>query len=205
MRSCSLSMRTVVVVFGTLTLAGTASAAPPKPTTWLGDQIAGIRALVSPPVAGVVAAATAEADAKLKAIIDPVMEFDRLSEKALGKHWVGLKPEQRKTFIDTFRELVFRSYLKKVRGANNEYTVAFEGETQKGTTAIVEAVAKTKKAEIELVFNLEPREDKRWVASDIVIDEVSLVENYREQFNKTITSDGFDALISKMKKKLAEI
>ena len=74
MRSWSLSLRTVVVVCGTLALSGTASAAPPKPTTWLGEQIAGIRALVSPPVAGAVAAATADADAKLKAIIDERIE-----------------------------------------------------------------------------------------------------------------------------------
>ena len=88
---------------------------------------------------------------------------------------------------------------------NNDYTLTFEGESLTGASAKVEAVAKTKKAEIELVFTLEPREDKRWIAADVTIDEVSLVENYREQFNKTITTDGFDALISKMKKKLAEI
>jgi len=185
----------------TVALAGTAQAAAPKPTTWLGEQVSAVRALVSPATP----LPAAEQDAKLKALVDPVMEFDKLSEKALGKHWATLKPEQRKVFVDTFRELVFRSYLKKVRGANNDYTLAFEGETISGTAAKVEAVAKTKKAEIELVFSLEPREDKRWVAADVTIDEVSLVENYREQFNKTITADGFDALINKMKKKLAEI
>ena len=182
-------------------LGGAAHAAAPKPTTWLGEQITAVRALVAPATP----LPAAEQDAKLKALVDPVMEFETLSERALGKHWVTLKPEQRKVFVDTFRELVFRSYLKKVRGANNDYTLTFEGESLAGTSAKVEVVAKTKKAEIELVFTLEPREDKRWIAADVTIDEVSLVENYREQFNKTITTDGFDALISKMKKKLAEI
>jgi len=185
----------------TVALTGAAQAAAPKPTIWLGEQVTAVRALVSPATP----LPAGEQDMKLKTLVDSVMEFDKLSEKALGKHWATLKPEQRKAFIDTFRELVFRSYLKKVRGANNEYTLAFEGESLVGTTAKVEAVAKTKKAEIELVFSLEAREDKRWVAADVSIDEVSLVENYREQFNKTITTDGFDALISKMKKKLAEI
>ena len=170
----------------TVALAGAAHAAAPKPTTWLGEQITAVRALVAPATP----LPAAEQDAKLKALVDPVMEFETLSERALGKHWATLKPEQRKVFVDTFRELVFRSYLKKVRGANNDYTLTFEGESL---------------AEIELVFTLEPREDKRWIAADVTIDEVSLVENYREQFNKTITTDGFDALISKMKKKLAEI
>lgn len=127
----------------TVALTGAAQAAAPKPTTWLGEQVTAVRALVSPATP----LPAGEQDAKLKALVDPVMEFDKLSEKALGKHWAALKPEQRKVFIDTFRELVFRSYLKKVRGANNDYTLAFEGETLSGTSAKVEAVAKTKKAE----------------------------------------------------------
>jgi hypothetical protein len=67
----------------TVALVGTAHAAAPKPTMWLGEQITAVRALVAPatPVPA------AEQDAKLKALVDPVMEFETLSERALGKHW----------------------------------------------------------------------------------------------------------------------
>ena len=181
-----------------------AASAIPAPTAFLQEQINAVRSqLKVAPKPGTPEAL--DVDTRLKALVDPVMEFDKLSEKALGKHWAGLTIEQRKLFSDTFRELVYRSYLKKVRGANDDYIVAFEGEKLSGASATVDTVAKTKTAEIELVFKLEPREDKRWVATDVVIDEVSLVENYREQFNKNITKDGFDALITKMNKKLAEL
>jgi phospholipid transport system substrate-binding protein len=185
---------------------GVAEAAPPKPTPFMEAQITTVRALIATPAKPGSPEATS-VDGRLRGLVDTVMEFERLSEKALGKHWPTLSAEQRKTFIGTFRDLVYRSYLKKVRGANEAYTVAFEGEKQApdARSARVEAVAKTKTAEIELVFFLEQRDDSRWVAADINIDEVSLVENYREQFNRIITKDGFGVLIDKMKKKLAEL
>ena len=187
-------------------VAGHAHAALPKPTPFMEAQIAAVRGLIAHPAKPGSTDATS-VDGRLRALVDTVMEFERLSEKALGKHWPTLSPDQRKTFTGTFRDLVYRSYLKKVRGANEAYTVAFEGEKQApdARTARVEAVAKTRTAEIELVFFLEQRDDSRWVAADINIDEVSLVENYREQFNRIITKEGFGALIDKMKKKLAEL
>lgn len=195
----------LTTALATLTLigAGAAQARAPKPTQYLTSQVDAVRGLLKVKVAKGTPEG-AELDVKLKAIIDPVMEFEKLSERALGKHWPTLSPEQRKLFVDTFRELVYRSYLHKVRSADEQYSIAYEDEEAKGEKATVSAVAKTKKAEIELVFQLAEREQTRWVAEDIVIDEVSLVENYREQFNKIITDKGFDELISKMKKKLEE-
>ncbi len=148
----------------------------------------------------------AEVDANLARILDPLMEFDKLSEKALGKHWATLNAAQRADFIQLFHDLVFESYMSKVRDANNDYVVDYESEEVKGQrNAIVVAVAKTKKVEIELAFHLSAKSKTEWVADDIVIDEVSLVENYREQFNKIIAEDGYDALLKKMREKLDEI
>jgi len=198
-----LSLTTAAVI-AALICAGAAQARAPKPTKYLTAQVNTVRGLLKIKTEKASAQAQ-EVDAKLKAVIDPVMEFGKLSERALGKHWPTLTEEQRKTFVDTFRELVYRSYLRRVRSADEQYSIAYEDEEAKGQKAVVTAIAKTKKAEIELVFHLAERDKTRWVAEDIVIDEVSLVENYREQFNKIITDKGFDELISKMKKKLAEL
>ncbi len=188
-----------------LLLPLTAAAAPNgPPTKFLNAQIEAVRALLAQkPAAGTPQAA--EVDQKLMGIVDPVMEFDKLSEAALQKHWSGLQPEQRAEFVQLFRELVFRSYLKRVRSANEEYSVVFEDEEPRGRkAAVVTAIAKTK-VEIELRFHLETTDGKKWTASDVVIDEVSLVENYREQFNKIIAKDGWAGLIAKMKKKVGEL
>lgn len=195
--------RALTIVALTL-LAGSAHAGPPQ--KFLDDQVSAVRALLASTVAAGTPQA-AELDQKLMALVDPVMEFDQLAEAALKKHWPTLKPEQRAEFVTLFRELVFRSYLKRVRGAQEAYTLEEWAQEPRGrTAALVEVVAKTKRAEIELVFHLATRDGgKTWVAEDVVIDEVSLVGNYREQFNKIIAAEGWPGLIAKMKKKLGEL
>ncbi len=185
-------------------LTGSANAGPPQ--KFLNDQVAAVRALLGTKAAAGTPQA-AELDQQLMAKVDPVMEFDKLAEAALKKHWPTLKPEQRAEFVTLFRELVFRSYLKRVRGAQESYTLEEWAQEPRGrTNALVEVVAKTKRAEIELVFHLATRDGaKTWVAEDVVIDEVSLVQNYREQFNKIIAEEGWDGLIGKMKKKLGDL
>lgn len=187
-----------------ISLTGLAQARAPQPTKFMKAQVNTVRELLKVKVtAGTPEAA--EHDKKLMAIIEPVMEFEGLSQRALRKHWPTLNETQRSTFVSLFKELVFRSYLKRVRSADEAYTIKYEDEEEKGDKATVTAIAKTKKAEIELVFKLEAREGKRWVAADIVIDEVSLEENYREQFNKIIAEEGFEKLLDKMRKKLEDL
>ncbi len=184
-------------------------AAPPAfagpPTKFLRAQVKEVRALLAMPVKSATPGA-AEVDQRLMALVDPVMEFDKLSEAALRKHWPGLNPDQRAEFVSLFRELVFRSYLKRVRSADEAYELVYEDEEARGRkAAAVTVVAKTSKVEIELVFNLTTQDGRKWVAGDVVIDEVSLVQNYREQFNKIIADEGWAGLIKKMKDKLGDL
>lgn len=192
-------------VFFVLAMGLTAPAIAGKPTRFLKGQMKVVRGLIGQKVVKGTPEAKAH-DEKLKVVIDPLMEFDKLSERSLRKHWPTLSPDQKAEFILLFRELVFQSYLSKVRSANEDYSIVYEDEEAKGRkAAAVTAIAKTRKAEIELVFHLVARSAKVWVAEDIVIDEVSLVENYREQFNKIIAEDGFAALLTKMRKKLTKL
>ena len=87
------------------------------------------------------------------------------------------------------------------QGEARGLAVGFGDQRATGRTRTEQVVTEARLVEIELVFQLEKRGDT-WVAEDVVIDEVSLTENYREQFNKIIASDGFAGLIKKMKEKL---
>ncbi len=187
----------------TVLLAASAFAAPPQ--KFLEQQIELVRTLIGTKVVDGTPQA-AELDQKLMAVVDPVMEFDKLAEAALKKHWPTLKPEQKAEFVKLFRELVFRSYLKRVRGANDAYKLIDWNQKPRGRKgALVEVVADTGQVQIELAFNLKTKDGNTWVAEDVIIDEVSLVQNYREQFNKIIAKDGWDGLIKKMRKKVGEM
>lgn len=202
------STRSVPLTLASLILGltlGAASAHAGPPTRFLEKQVDAVRALIAKPVAKG-SPESAAVDEQLKAIIDPVMEFEALSEAVLQKHWAGLAPADRAAFVALFRALVFHSYLKEIRSANENYSIVYEDEEPKGRKAAsVTAIAKTRKVEIELVFHLAAREGGAWAAEDVVIDEVSLTENYREQFNKIIADDGFPALLQKMRDKLIDL
>lgn len=193
----------VPVVASLIWMAGVAQARPPRPTKYVKTQVTAVRALLK--VKAATATEQAELDTKLKGVISPVIDFPGMSKRALRKHWDGLTEEQRSTFVQLFQDLVFESYLKQVRSADEQYTIKYEDEEEKGDKGEVTAIAKTKKAEVELVFKLDAKDGKSWITRDIVIDEVSLEENYREQFNQIIAKDGFEALLEKMRKKLASL
>lgn len=152
-----------------------------------------------------------EIDAKLLGAVKPMMDFPAMSEASLGKYWTTLKDDQRQSFIKLFQELVFHSYMKKIRSAKRDAKIEYEDENSRAEGgAEVEAVATTHKGvEVELRFILRAGKAKTaeaaFVAEDIVIDEVSLVSNYRDEFSRIIAKDGFDTLLKKMEKQVAKV
>lgn len=148
----------------------------------------------------------AELDAQLLKIIKPLMDFSTMSRQSLGKHWAARTPAERTRFVALFRELVFHSYMKKIRSARSGYKLEYEGESaRKNQGAVVEAVSITESSETELRFILKSDGRGGYIAEDIVIEEVSLVQNYREQFNRIITKSGFKALLEKMERQIAKV
>ena len=141
----------------------------------------------------------------VRKLVGGFLDYRELARRALAKHWEGLTPAQRKDFVNTLRDLVERSYLKQVSGDPN-YNIKYQKETKTGNEATVEAtlttVTRGKKVSIALEYHLIYKD--RWLVYDVITDEQSMLENYRAEFNKIINKDGFDALLTRMKKKRDE-
>lgn len=145
---------------------------------------------------------------KIAAVFDEMLDYKRLAEDSLGEEWGKLKPEQQTEFADLLTQLVRRSYeknLKKTLDFNIEYLS--EKAMGDGSAMIVKtrAVHKTDKREepIAIDFSMAQR-DGKWRVKDIITDEISLVSSYKGQFGRIIKKDGFPALITKMKDKIAK-
>jgi phospholipid transport system substrate-binding protein len=187
----------------TLGFSFAAHAAPP--IGFIKGEVEKVRALLKIPVKPD-SPEKEKIDDQLRSILNPVMNFERLSENALRNHWATLSPTQRSDFVALFRALVFHSYLQKIRSAEEAYTIDYVDQQAKGAKAAsVTAISRTKTTEIELVFHILREENGLWSVEDIVIDEVSLVENYREQFDRIIKKSGFSILLEKMTTKLNKI
>jgi len=172
-------------------------------TDFLAGKVKTVRSLVAQPAKD--APTKVKIDAQLMAVIAPLMNFPKMSEAALGQRWKTCTEAQRKRFVELFQELVFHSYMKRIRSANEDYSVEYLDELPREAGRLeVEAEAKTKKMEVELRFTLAPVKGA-FEVEDVVIDEVSLVNNYREQFAKIIVEEGFDGLLKKMEDQVKKL
>jgi phospholipid transport system substrate-binding protein len=137
-----------------------------------------------------------------------LLDIDQLGKRAMVDQWAKLSKAQQEQFLATLRELIEENYIRGLR-SNLEYTVDYTGEApdKDGNVVVttkVNAQRKGRPYSIAVEYVLIKDGDKLR-AFDIKTDGVGLVENYRTSFNKMIEKDGFDGLIAKMKKKMAEL
>ena len=173
-------------------------------TEFLNTQIKSIRSLLAQ--AQKTPSKRQEIDRKLLKVVQPLMNFPDMSQRVIGKRWKTLTPNQQVRFTALFQDLVFTSYMRRIRSANEDYTIEYEDESEdvlRGQkVSLVESIAKTKKAEIELIFALKALGEGQYEVFDVEIDSLGLVDNYKEQFIKIINRESFDALLKKMQVQL---
>lgn len=142
--------------------------------------------------------------AALKAVIGRIFDYGEMSRRSLGVHWRTLKPAQQKEFTNLFATLLENSYAGKIESYRNE-KIVYENESVDGDYAEVKSrIVTAKRDEYALIYKLVKKGGK-WVVYDVVIEGVSLVSNYRSQFNKIINQSGYDELVKKLRTKSDEI
>jgi phospholipid transport system substrate-binding protein len=143
---------------------------------------------------------------KILKTINAMMDFDALCKASLGKHWSERTPEERKNFSETLRALIEKNLIKRLKDSK-DHVITYGDETVSGDTAQVSTTVKAgsgpRADETEVVYKMHKKSGK-WIVTDMITDEVSLVNNYQSQFNKIITEEGWAALMKKMTDKLAE-
>ena len=141
---------------------------------------------------------------QIRAIADEIFDWQETGKRALARHWQGRSPTERQEFSALFADLVERSYISKIEQYSGE-RVVYAGETLEGDQATVRTKLITKSnTEIPVDYRMR-KEGDRWRAYDVVIEGVSLVSNYRTQFNRIIQQAGYGELMNKLKAKQDEL
>jgi phospholipid transport system substrate-binding protein len=136
----------------------------------------------------------------LRKIADERFDWEEMAKRSLATHWGERTPEERKEFIGLFADLLERSYMGKIEGYKNE-KIVFEKEKIDGDYAVVETNVVTER-EVEIPINYRLRKTgSEWLVYDVSIEGVSLVNNYRSQFNNIIMSSSYQELVKRMKTK----
>lgn len=139
----------------------------------------------------------------LEEVIAGRFDYAEMSKRALAAYWTPLTEAQRVEFVDLFKSFLSDRYADKIEGYSGEQ-VLYLSERIEGTYAEVRTELHSSKVEIPMDYRLFMKEG-RWYAYDIIVDGVSLVKNYRSQFQKIIRESSYQELVKKLRERtLAE-
>jgi phospholipid transport system substrate-binding protein len=138
----------------------------------------------------------------IRKAVDERFNWEEMARRSLARHWAPRTDEEKREFVRLFGELLERTYMSKVEGYSGE-KVLYEGEKADAEYATVNVKIVTKKnVDIPVEYRLK-KEGNDWLVYDISIEGVSLVNNYRTQFNSIITQSSYEGLVKKLRAKVA--
>jgi phospholipid transport system substrate-binding protein len=194
--------RTLVALGIALALLVPRDTAAGPPTEQLRQSIEQVLKIVTDPELKK-AAKTGERRRALRTVANTIFDFTEISQRSLGRHWQGHTQAEHEEFARLFGDLLENAYVTKIEGYSGE-KIQFAGDVVDGDQAVVKTKIVTKQGtEIPVDYRM-LLNDGRWRAYDVNIEGVSLVANYRTQFNAIIQRTGYPDLVAKLKVKQAE-
>jgi len=141
---------------------------------------------------------------QIRSVANEIFDWQETGKRALARHWQARTPQQREEFSTLFADLIERSYVSKIEAYTGE-KILYLGEAIEGEQATVHTKLVTKSnTEIPIDYRMQ-KEGDRWRTYDVLIEGVSLVGNYRTQFNRIIQQASYDELLKKLKTKQDEL
>ncbi|NLC70492.1 MAG: ABC transporter substrate-binding protein [Desulfuromonadaceae bacterium] len=146
-------------------------------------------------------------DERIVSIVKGRFDFPTMSQWILGINWRRANEAERQRFIDLFTRLLENTYVSRIETYTGEYgreNVRYVQERIEGNRALVNTLIVTKSAEIPVDYKMILSEGK-WLVYDVVIEEISLVRNYRSTYSEIVSKEGFSGLFARMEEKIAEL
>jgi phospholipid transport system substrate-binding protein len=188
----------LIVAAGLALLTARVTLAGP-PTDQIKDRVEQVLKVVQDPELKKESRA-AERRAAIRRVASEIFDFEDTSKRALGRYWQERTPEERKEFVELFTDLLEHSYVSKIEQYRGE-KISYVGETIDGDVATVRTrIVTPKGTEVPVDYRM-ARQGDRWRVYDVVIEGVSLVSNYRTQFNKIIQTSSYKDLVEKLRAK----
>jgi phospholipid transport system substrate-binding protein len=188
-----------LALLGALVLLGVASSASAGPAT---DQLRVdiervLKTLADPALQGPERAA--ERRKALRETTSPMFDWTEMAKRALGRTWSARTEAERQEFVPLFHNLLERTYVTRIERYDGEQ-ITYTGESIDGDQATVKTkiLDKTNR-ELPVEYRMIRGSDRRWVIYDVLIEGVSLVANYRSQFDQIIRTASYERLVAKLK------
>jgi len=139
----------------------------------------------------------------LRDTILPQFDFKEMSRRSLGPNWSRLTPKQQDEFVGVFTDLLEKAYLGRIESYNNERFIYINEAIDEPYAEVRSKIVTSKGEEFSINYRLK-RKDGMWKIYDVVVEDISLVNNYRSQFDRILSKTSYDELIRRMKEKLSD-
>ena len=195
-----LRVTATVLAMGLLTAAPVAAGVPTDQLRGAVDRV--LKTLDDPSLKG--ESKLMDRRTAVRKIANEIFDFSEIAKRSLARHWQPLSEGQRTEFVGLFADLLERSYISKIETYGGE-KIQYTGERVDGDLSTVSTRIITKNGtEVPVDYRMIKRGD-HWLVYDVSIEGVSLVSNYRTQFNKIIQTSSYNELVSKLRNKQDEL
>ena len=140
---------------------------------------------------------------KLRIIYKSMFDEFEFSRRTLSRSWSKLNPDQQKEFILLFEQVLEKSYIDKILSYSNEKIEFYKENMLSENQAEIQTKIITSSKEIPIFYRM-IKKDNIWKVYDVVVENVSLVQNYRTQFNDILTKNTPEQLLEILRKKVKE-
>jgi phospholipid transport system substrate-binding protein len=185
----------IMVLVALATAIAPALAAPPSPLRQLQERSDRVIAVLEDPALKAPARVQDRREAVRKIAIE-MFDAEEAARRALALHWKSLTAEQRRQFTGLFVGLLEKSYSSKVDLYGGQ-RVRYVSEAVDGELAVVKALVTITRGDVPVEARLNLRGD-RWLVYDIVVENVSLIGNYRSQFDRIIRTSSYQELVRRL-------
>lgn len=143
---------------------------------------------------------------KIENEVFQVFDFGEFSSRTVGPRWKSFSPEQKKQFSDAFAQLLLNTYLNRVKGYNGE-TISWLGSTsaRDGQKVEVKTEISMKDGKKTPVSYRMLLKNGKWYVYDVIIENISLVKNYRTQFQSILNTASPEELTAKVRARATEV
>jgi phospholipid transport system substrate-binding protein len=136
---------------------------------------------------------------KLRQIIYPRFDFTEMAKRALGSHWQRRSPEEQAEFVKLFTSLLEDAYLDTIESYKGEKVQFLNERLDQNFAQVDTKISDPQGQEYSLNYRL--HNVGEWKVYDVVVENISLVNNYRSQFNRILGKSSYEQLIAAMREK----
>ena len=138
--------------------------------------------------------------AQLVEVIYPRFDFTEMAKRSLGRHWAGRTPDEQREFVTIFAAMLGRSYADNIESYTSQNFLYTRESEDQSYAEVDTKIVTEERPPVTINYKLHSV-NKEWKVYDLVIEDISVVNNYRSQFDRVIVRSSFEDLVRVMKEK----